>query len=194
MLAMLDRMRRGIRATLPGAESFRRPGFDGETEGDEDGGGSDSVPDAGLEGFAEDQFQVLAGEVSGPALGQFVELRQATARDCEFLGARPSLDLPFPSGRRRTKGMGESVARQPCAVDMCSATPINLGGRAGNRDFQGCLLESRKPFDSIASLSRSGRFGKLSVNIRLGMLPLASPWLAMSEACASMPSRMAPRS
>jgi hypothetical protein len=39
MLALLDRMRRGIRATLPGAESFRRPGFDGETEGDEDGEG-----------------------------------------------------------------------------------------------------------------------------------------------------------
>jgi hypothetical protein len=30
MLALLDRMRRGIRAALPGAESFRRPGFDGD--------------------------------------------------------------------------------------------------------------------------------------------------------------------
>ncbi len=32
----LDRMRRGIRAALPGAEAFRRPGFDGEPEGEED--------------------------------------------------------------------------------------------------------------------------------------------------------------
>jgi hypothetical protein len=37
MLAMLDRMRRGIRAALPGAEAFRRPGFDGEPEAEEDG-------------------------------------------------------------------------------------------------------------------------------------------------------------
>jgi hypothetical protein len=29
-------MRRGIRATLPGAESFRRPGFDGEPEPEEE--------------------------------------------------------------------------------------------------------------------------------------------------------------
>lgn len=36
MLAMLDRMRRGIRATLPGAEAFRRPGFDGEPETEEE--------------------------------------------------------------------------------------------------------------------------------------------------------------
>jgi hypothetical protein len=36
MLAMLDRMRRGIRATLPGAESFRRPGFDGDPEPEEE--------------------------------------------------------------------------------------------------------------------------------------------------------------
>lgn len=36
MLAMLDRMRHGIRATLPGAEAFRRPGFDGEPEPEEE--------------------------------------------------------------------------------------------------------------------------------------------------------------
>jgi hypothetical protein len=36
MLALLDRMRRGIRATLPGAEAFRRPGFDGEPEPEEE--------------------------------------------------------------------------------------------------------------------------------------------------------------
>jgi len=36
MLAMLDRIRRGIRTTLPGAESFRRPGFDGEPEPEEE--------------------------------------------------------------------------------------------------------------------------------------------------------------
>lgn len=36
MLAMLDRMRRGIHDTLPGAEFFRRPGFDGEPEPDEE--------------------------------------------------------------------------------------------------------------------------------------------------------------
>ncbi len=36
MLALLDRMRRGIHVALPGAESFRRPGFDGEPEPEED--------------------------------------------------------------------------------------------------------------------------------------------------------------
>jgi hypothetical protein len=36
LLALLDRMRRGIRAALPSAESFRRPGFDGEPEPDEE--------------------------------------------------------------------------------------------------------------------------------------------------------------
>jgi hypothetical protein len=35
MLALLDRMRRGIHAALPGAESLRRPGFDGEPEPEE---------------------------------------------------------------------------------------------------------------------------------------------------------------
>jgi len=39
MLALLDRMRRGIHAALPGAQSFRRPGFDGEPEADEDEAG-----------------------------------------------------------------------------------------------------------------------------------------------------------
>ncbi len=37
MLALLDRMRRGIHAALPGAESFPRPGFDGEPEPEEEG-------------------------------------------------------------------------------------------------------------------------------------------------------------
>jgi hypothetical protein len=36
MLALLDRMRRGIHAALPGAESLRRPGFDGEPEPEEE--------------------------------------------------------------------------------------------------------------------------------------------------------------
>ncbi len=36
LLALLDRMRRGIHRALPGARSFRRPGFDGEPEADED--------------------------------------------------------------------------------------------------------------------------------------------------------------
>ncbi len=35
MLALLSRMRRMLRAALPGAESFRRPGFDGEPEEDD---------------------------------------------------------------------------------------------------------------------------------------------------------------
>ncbi len=34
LLALLDRLRRGLRAALPGAESFRRPGFDDEPERD----------------------------------------------------------------------------------------------------------------------------------------------------------------
>jgi len=34
MLALLERMRRGIHTTLPGAQTFRRPGFDGEPEDD----------------------------------------------------------------------------------------------------------------------------------------------------------------
>jgi hypothetical protein len=43
MLALLDRMRRGIRAALPGAQSFRRPGFDGGPEDDEaETGGAES--------------------------------------------------------------------------------------------------------------------------------------------------------
>jgi hypothetical protein len=29
-LALLDRLRRGVNAVLPGAAAFRRPGFDGE--------------------------------------------------------------------------------------------------------------------------------------------------------------------
>jgi hypothetical protein len=42
MLAILDRMRRGIRATLPGAEAFHRPGFDGEpVPGDEESNHAD---------------------------------------------------------------------------------------------------------------------------------------------------------
>ena len=36
MLAALDRLRRGLRSALPGAESFRRPGFDGEPEAVDD--------------------------------------------------------------------------------------------------------------------------------------------------------------
>jgi hypothetical protein len=36
MLAMLDRMRRGIRAVLPDVEAFRRPGFDGEPAPEEE--------------------------------------------------------------------------------------------------------------------------------------------------------------
>ncbi len=39
MLALLDRMRRGLHADLPGAQSFRRPGFDGELDGESDGEG-----------------------------------------------------------------------------------------------------------------------------------------------------------
>lgn len=35
MLALLDHMRHGIHEALPGAESFRRPGFDGEPEPEE---------------------------------------------------------------------------------------------------------------------------------------------------------------
>lgn len=36
LLALLDRMRCGIHAALPDAESFRRPGFDGDAEAEDD--------------------------------------------------------------------------------------------------------------------------------------------------------------
>ena len=35
LLALLERMRRGLMTALPGAISFKRPGFDGEPEDEE---------------------------------------------------------------------------------------------------------------------------------------------------------------
>ena len=36
MLALLDKIRRGIQSALPGAQSFRRPGFDGDPPADDE--------------------------------------------------------------------------------------------------------------------------------------------------------------
>jgi hypothetical protein len=132
VLAILDRMCRGIRATLPGAESLRHLGFDGEREGEdvdgERGGGSEGQRAHAL--FFSWETASLFSEARSPdtMASFFFALQRMTWASRR----RASAKAPNCSWKTSAIGGSSLVVWQPGRVDAAGWFRPSRAGSAGS--------------------------------------------------------------